>query len=113
MRRKERLKLIARVRKEARAELMAEIRAREKLEREQLAALHRQDQARERKRQEAEHKEAVRNFELYDRTFEQISQAETELFQNSPAFLKYQQLRRSQGDKKRTHGLQNGNWKAP
>jgi hypothetical protein len=113
MRRNERLKLIARVRKQARNELLAEIRAKEKLEREQLEALDRQHRARERKRQEVEHKEAVRNLELYDRTFEQISQAETELFQNSPAFLKYQQLRRSMGDKKRTHGLQNGNWKAP
>jgi hypothetical protein len=113
MRQKERLELIARVRKEARDELMAEIRAREKLEREQLEALRRRDLARERRRQEAQHKEAVRNFELYDRTFEQISQAETELFQNSPAFLKYQQLRRSMGDRKRTHGLRNGNWKAP
>jgi hypothetical protein len=113
MRRKERLKLIATVRKEARDELLAELAEKKRQEDREMAVRIRRDRERERLRQVAAYEENRRNFELYDQVASQISRAENELFMASPAYIKYMQLRRSQGQKKRTHGLHNGNWKAP
>jgi hypothetical protein len=109
MRRKERLKFIAKIR----AQVLAEVEAEKQREQAAWAALDRAHRERERKRKQEIYEENCRHFAIYDACAASVTSAEMELFQNSPAFLKYQQLRRSMGDKKRTHGLQNGNWKAP
>jgi hypothetical protein len=109
MRRKERLKFIAKIR----AEVLAEVAAEKKREQEELARHYRQDRERARKREQEIYEENCRHFAVFDACAATVTTAEMELFQNSPAFLKYQQLRRSQGHKKRAHTLANGNFKAP
>jgi hypothetical protein len=100
MRRKERLKFIAKIR----AQVLAEVEAEKQREQAAWAALDRAHRERERKRKQEIYEENCRHFAIYDACAASVTSA---------VLLKYQQLRRSMGDKKRTHGLQNGNWKAP
>jgi hypothetical protein len=109
MRRKERLKFIAKIR----AQVLAEVAAEKKREADELARHYRQDRERALKREQEIFEENKRHFAIYDACAAAVTNAETELFQNSPAFIKYQQVRRTQAGKKRAHTLATGNSKAP
>jgi len=114
MRRVERLALIARVRREAWEQYEQMRLAREKRERNELAELHRQDVERFKRDEERIRAEHAKRWGDFDTAQAQVTRAERELFEASPAYQRYQQMRedrerRGTGDWR----LKRGDWRTP